>query len=147
MQEPLAVLPGDLFEGLQAVGGEPRTDHPHRFHPLLRQRREALVQAINAYEGAVILVSHDRHLVEATTDRLMIVGDGTIREFDGDLDDYRRLVLEGSSGAKSEERAGEDDGSRVSALDRRRAAAALREKLAPLRKKIKKLRQEKAIHE
>lgn len=41
--------------------------------------REALVRAINEYEGAVILVSHDRHLVEATADRLMIVGDGTVR--------------------------------------------------------------------
>ncbi len=100
--------------------------------------REALVQAINAYEGAVILISHDRHLVEATADRLMIVADGTVKEFEGDLDDYRRLVLEGPATAKAADKpAGEDDGGRLSALDRRRAAAALRESLAPLRKKIR----------
>ncbi|NLH82010.1 MAG: ABC-F family ATP-binding cassette domain-containing protein [Phyllobacteriaceae bacterium] len=100
--------------------------------------REALIRALNAYEGAVILISHDRHLVEATADRLMIVGDGTVREYEGDLDDYRKLVLEGASAARAGDR-GEDDGeaSRPSALDRRRAAAALREQLAPLRKKIK----------
>lgn len=98
--------------------------------------REALVQAINEYEGAVILISHDRHLVEATADRLMVVGDGTVKEFDGDLEDYRRLVLEGASGPKSQDKGDASDG-RPSALDRRRAAAALREQLAPLRKKIK----------
>ena len=98
--------------------------------------REALVQAINEYEGAVILISHDRHLVEATADRLLVVADGTVKEFEGDLDDYRRMVIEGTSkgGAKKDD---DGDGVRNSALDRRRAAAALREQLAPLRKKIK----------
>ena len=57
--------------------------------------RSALVEAINEYEGAIILVSHDRHLLEACADRLWVVGDGTVRAFDGDMDDYRRLVLEG----------------------------------------------------
>jgi ATP-binding cassette subfamily F protein 3 len=97
--------------------------------------REALVHALNDYEGAVILISHDRHLVEATADRLIVVADGTVKEFDGDIDDYRRLVIEGPaappSGPKTEEPA------RPTALDRRRAAAALRESLAPLRKKIR----------
>ena len=97
--------------------------------------REALVQALNAYEGAVILISHDRHLVEATADRLLVVADGTVKEFDGDLEDYRKLVIDGSRAAKSS--GSQDDDGRVSALDRRRAAAALREQLAPLRKKIK----------
>ncbi len=55
--------------------------------------REALVQAINEYEGAVILISHDRHLVETSADRLWLVADGTVRPFDGDLDDYAALVL------------------------------------------------------
>lgn len=99
--------------------------------------REALIQAINAYEGAVILISHDRHLVEATADRLLVVGDGTVKEFDGDLDDYRRLVIEGATAPKSSAKTDDGGEGRVSALDRRRAAAALREQLAPLRKKIK----------
>jgi len=98
--------------------------------------REALVQAINEYEGAVILVSHDRHLVEATADRLLVVGEGTVKEFDGDLDDYRRLVIDGATKPAARKDEG-DEGPRNTALDRRRAAAALREQLAPLRKKIK----------
>ena len=57
--------------------------------------RSALVEAINEYDGAIILVSHDRHLLEACADRLWVVGEGTVRAFEGDMDDYRRLVLEG----------------------------------------------------
>ena len=59
--------------------------------------REALVQALNQYSGAVVLVSHDRHMLETTADRLVLVDDGTAREFDGTLDDYIALVLTGSS--------------------------------------------------
>ena len=62
--------------------------------------REALVQALNAYTGAVILVSHDRHMVELTADRLVLVDDGTAREFDGSLDDYIATIL-GGPGAKA----------------------------------------------
>ena len=55
--------------------------------------RAALIEAINDYPGAVILVSHDRHLLEACADRLWLVADGKVTPFDGDLDDYRRRVL------------------------------------------------------
>ncbi len=55
--------------------------------------RVALMDAINDYEGAVILISHDRFLLEACADRLWQVGDGTVKPFDGDLDAYRDLVL------------------------------------------------------
>ena len=57
--------------------------------------REALVQALNAYTGAVVLVSHDRHMLEMTADRLVLVDNGTAREFDGSLDDYIAFVLAG----------------------------------------------------
>ncbi|OZA78571.1 MAG: glycosyl transferase family 1, partial [Azorhizobium sp. 39-67-5] len=57
------------------------------------QSREALITAINDYPGAVILVSHDRHLLEACADRLWMVGNGTVKPYDGDLDPYRREVL------------------------------------------------------
>ncbi|WP_293874133.1 MULTISPECIES: ABC-F family ATP-binding cassette domain-containing protein [unclassified Sphingomonas] len=57
--------------------------------------REALVQALNAYTGAVVLVSHDRHMLEMTADRLVLVDNGTAREFDGTLDDYIAFVLAG----------------------------------------------------
>ncbi|MCW5702457.1 MAG: ABC-F family ATP-binding cassette domain-containing protein [Bradyrhizobium sp.] len=55
--------------------------------------RAALAEAINDFEGAVIMVSHDRYLIEACADRLWVVANGTVAAYDGDLDDYRRLVL------------------------------------------------------
>ena len=57
--------------------------------------REALVQALNDYSGAVVVVSHDRHMLELTADRLVLVDGGTATEFAGSLDDYTDLVLEG----------------------------------------------------
>ena len=56
--------------------------------------RAALVEAINEYEGAIILISHDRFLIDACADRLWLVGNGTVQAFDGDMDDYKKLVLE-----------------------------------------------------
>ncbi|BBE72211.1 ABC-F family ATP-binding cassette domain-containing protein [Oharaeibacter diazotrophicus] len=94
--------------------------------------RESLIQALNAFEGAVILVSHDRHLVEATADRLWLVADGRVTPYDGDMDDYKRLVLSGP-----DERAGAAKAdAKPTAVDRRRLAAERRAQLAPLRKKI-----------
>src|SRR6201993_2673659 len=55
--------------------------------------RAALAEAINEFPGAVIMVSHDRYLIEACADRLWVVADHAVTNFDGDLDDYRRLVL------------------------------------------------------
>jgi ATP-binding cassette subfamily F protein 3 len=95
--------------------------------------REALVRALADYQGAVILISHDRHLVEASVDRLWLVAGGTVRSYDGDLDDYRRLVLDaraGSAAAKGGQTANPQQ-------SRRREAAERREQIAPLRKKIR----------
>ena len=62
--------------------------------------REALVQALNGFDGAVILVSHDRHMLELTADRLVLVDGGTAKDFAGSLDDYRDFVLRsGNAGA------------------------------------------------
>lgn len=55
--------------------------------------REALTQALNNYKGAVILVSHDPHLVDSVVDRLWLVADGTCKPYNGDLEDYRKLVV------------------------------------------------------
>jgi ATP-binding cassette, subfamily F, member 3 len=57
------------------------------------ETREALTVALAQFEGTLVLVSHDRHLLRATTDRLLIVAEGALREFDGDLDDYREWLL------------------------------------------------------
>src|ERR1700749_943299 len=55
--------------------------------------RAALAEAINEFPGAVIMVSHDRYLIEACADRLWVIADRAVTNYDGDLDDYRRLVL------------------------------------------------------
>src|SRR3546814_13912736 len=55
--------------------------------------REALVQALNEYEGAVVIVSHDRHMLELTADRLGLLAGGAATEFKGTLDDYTAFVL------------------------------------------------------
>ena len=57
------------------------------------ETREALAVALAQFEGTLVLVSHDRHLLRATTDQLLIVADGAVRPFDGDLDDYRDSLL------------------------------------------------------
>ncbi len=69
--------------------------------------RAELIEAINDYEGACILISHDRRLLEACADRLWLVADGTVKPYDGDMDDYAKEVLAKSSpapraGVKSE---------------------------------------------
>jgi ATP-binding cassette, subfamily F, member 3 len=63
--------------------------------------REALVRAIAEYDGAVVIVSHDRFLLDATCDALWLVADGQVTPFDGDLDDYTRLVLSARNERKS----------------------------------------------
>jgi len=97
--------------------------------------REALVRALNDYEGAVVIVSHDRHMVEAAADRLVLVDNGTATEFAGSLDDYTDMVLgrgesRGSGGGKSA-------GSGANKKEERRAAAEAREKSQGLRKAAK----------
>jgi ATP-binding cassette subfamily F protein 3 len=59
--------------------------------------RNELLTALNDFDGAVILVSHDRRLIEATADRLLLVSDGHVTPFEGDLDDYRRFLLSGDN--------------------------------------------------
>jgi ATP-binding cassette subfamily F protein 3 len=94
------------------------------------EAREALVQAINDFPGAVVLVSHDWHLLELVADRLWLVADGTARPFAGDLEDYERLVLDGG-GSRNETRSSElQSGSRRTA---RRLAAERRREIEPLR--------------
>jgi ATP-binding cassette subfamily F protein 3 len=98
--------------------------------------RAALIAAVNSYTGAVILVSHDSHLIEACADRLMLVADGRVAPFDGDLDDYRRLILSerGANGRNTDRR--ESGPLRAGRADIRRAAAEKRVELAPLRRRI-----------
>src|SRR5690349_15627273 len=97
--------------------------------------RAALIEAVNDYPGAVILVSHDRYLLEACADRLWLVQDGTVKPFDGDLDDYRRHVLSASG---TEAPPASKPAPRPDAAAARRVAAEKRAETAPLRKRVTK---------
>jgi ATP-binding cassette, subfamily F, member 3 len=89
--------------------------------------RDALVKALSDFQGAVILITHDPHLVELVADRLWLVADGTVKPFDGDLDDYRALLVERARpNAKV---------NAVTRKDDRRERAEARATLAPIRKK------------
>jgi ATP-binding cassette subfamily F protein 3 len=82
-----------LMLGLATFGGPHMLILDEPTNHLDIDSRTALIEAINDYSGAVILVSHDRHLLDACADRLWLVADGKVTTFDGDLDDYRRRVL------------------------------------------------------
>jgi ATP-binding cassette subfamily F protein 3 len=102
--------------------------------------RAALIEGINAYPGAVILVSHDRYLIEACADRLWLVADGQVTPFDGDLEEYSELVLAERGSAKNADKSA-DQGRKTADAPRgrieiRRAAAEKRIELAPLRRRI-----------
>ena len=102
--------------------------------------RAALVEAINAYTGAVIVVSHDRFLLEACADRLWLVANGEVQPFDGDLDDYRRFVLGNTAnGPRGSTTRASLPPERASRADLRRAAAERRSELAPLKRSIDEL--------
>jgi len=103
--------------------------------------RAALIEAINDFPGAVVLVSHDRHLLDACADRLWLVQDGTVRPFDGDLDDYRLRVLAGSG---TQAQPARKPAPRPDPAAARRAAADRRAATAPLRKRVTKAETELA---
>ncbi|MFT5440811.1 MAG: ATP-binding cassette subfamily F protein 3 [Alphaproteobacteria bacterium] len=97
--------------------------------------REALVHAINAYQGAVIIVSHDPHVIELTADTLWLVADGKLTDWDGDLAEYRQYLISKDRGeaTRKEELPPEKD-----RRADRRLAAQRRQLLAPLRQKMQK---------
>ncbi len=92
--------------------------------------REELLTALNDYEGAVVLISHDRRLIEGCADRLLLVADGRVTPFDGDLEEYKRLVLSVRSDPAS---AKERETRSASKADLRREAADKRQQLKPLK--------------
>src|SRR5947207_1119087 len=94
--------------------------------------RAALAEAINEFPGAVIMVSHDRYLIEACADRWWVVADQTVTTYDGDLDDYRRTVLS-ARGARSYSR---DRWSDQRGDEREKAKRSSREKRQPLKQRI-----------
>jgi ATP-binding cassette subfamily F protein 3 len=106
--------------------------------------RHALESALMDFAGAVVVVSHDRHLLTSTCETLWLVAAGRCVNFDGDLDDYAKWLnardLNGSSASKTANKSGE----RSSAKDQRRAAADARAQLKPLQDSVRKLDQQMA---
>ncbi|WP_438728543.1 ABC-F family ATP-binding cassette domain-containing protein [Parasphingorhabdus sp. DH2-15] len=93
--------------------------------------REALVHALNEYSGAVILVSHDRHMLELTADRLVMVDSGHAKEFNGSMNDYTDFVL-----GRNQPKAAQGKASGGNRKEDRRAAAERRKQQADLRKAV-----------
>jgi ATP-binding cassette, subfamily F, member 3 len=94
--------------------------------------REALVQALNDYDGAVVLVSHDRHMLELTADRLVLVDNGGANEFAGSIEDYTDFIL-----GKNQTKGDNSPQAKRDKKEDRKAAAAAREAQAEARKAIK----------
>jgi len=105
--------------------------------------REALVQALNDYGGAVVVVSHDRHMLELTADRLVLVDGGAAREFTGTLDDYTDFILGRGQGGEEDREAGRA-APRGNRKDERRQAAEARERSRALRQAVTNAEKETA---
>jgi len=105
--------------------------------------RQALTFALQSYEGAMVIVSHDRYLLRATTDDLYLVHDRQVTPFDGDLSDYHKWLTEQQRNERRELQAAKPDVSKensaASRKEQKRLEAELRKQTAPLRKKITQL--------
>ncbi len=97
--------------------------------------RSALIEAINDFSGATILVSHDRHLLDACADRLWLVAGGRVKAFDGDLDDYRRTVLSDRSEPAAKRHEKDDKAAKANG---RPAEAKPRVNMKALKKQVEK---------
>lgn len=112
------------------------------------QMREAIIIALSSFKGALIVVSHDRHLLRTTTDEFYSVSEGKVFPFDGDLDDYHEYLMELDkkeqeklNAEKADERAHKpvQTNDNFKNKDQKRAEAAFRKTLSPLKKEIEKL--------
>ncbi|HZX26789.1 MAG TPA: ATP-binding cassette domain-containing protein, partial [Telluria sp.] len=118
------------------------------------ETREALTEALAQFEGTLVLVSHDRHLLRATTDQFLIVADGKLQPFDGDLDDYKDWLFQTKLAKPAAPAPAPADGASAPAApaldrrDQRRLEAGERQRLAALRKplesRVKKLEEQMA---
>ena len=107
--------------------------------------REALVQALNSYTGAVVIVSHDRHMIEMAADRLVLVDGGRAEPFDGSLEDYTDLIL-GRGGATASTPAQKADrkADRRAAAEARQQTKALRDAIKAAESEMEKLTEERS---
>jgi ATP-binding cassette subfamily F protein 3 len=122
-----------LMLGLATFGGPHLLILDEPTNHLDIDSRAALIEAINDFPGAVILVSHDRHLLAACADNLWLVSGGEVNPFEGDLDDYRRQILSDRSEWGAERSAKNSPGARS---EKRKASAGKRAETAPLRQRV-----------
>lgn len=132
-----------VFEGPHLLILDEPTNH------LDIDSRAALVEALNDYPGAVMIVSHDRYLLEATVDRLWLVSSGSVGPFDGDLDDYRKIVLSGGgpqdkpgkgTGRSAEQAAGRTEEPTEAKPPSRQELKAIAKKVAEIEATMQRLR-------
>ncbi|HAG20186.1 MAG TPA: ABC transporter ATP-binding protein, partial [Pseudomonas sp.] len=111
------------------------------------EMRLALTLALQDFEGAVLVVSHDRHLLKSTTDEFLLVADGRVQDFDGDLEDYARWLVDYRA-RQQPAVAAEAIADKTDKRAQRQAAAALRQQLAPHKRQADKLEKDLAgVHE
>ncbi|MEE2524784.1 ABC-F family ATP-binding cassette domain-containing protein [Hyphobacterium sp. HN65] len=121
-----------VFEGPNLLILDEPTNH------LDMDSRAALIDAINSYEGAVILIAHDRHLIESCVDRLWLCANGGIAPYDGDMEDYRLFV----TGKTPKDERGRNRAPADEKTERRREAAQRREQIKPLKQEAAKWEKE-----
>jgi len=105
------------------------------------EMRLALTMALQEFSGAVVVVSHDRHLLKSTTDEFLLVADGQVQPFDGDLEDYARWLVDYRT-RQAPTSSGESNPDKTDKRVQRQAAAALRQQLAPHKREADKLEKE-----
>ncbi|CAI8953083.1 MULTISPECIES: ATP-binding cassette domain-containing protein [Pseudomonas] len=111
------------------------------------EMRLALTMALQEFSGAVLVVSHDRHLLKSTTDDFLLVADGKVETFDGDLDDYTRWLVEYRQ-RNAPVSSAPVNADKTDKKAQRQAAAALRQQLAPHKREADKLERELgSVHE
>ena len=103
------------------------------------EMRHALTLAMQEYEGAMIIVSHDRHLLRTVSDSLYLVADGQVNEFDGSLDDYRQWLSEQSRVKQNDPATNSAEAGQQNKKQLRQASAEKRKQLKPLQNRLKKL--------
>ena len=99
------------------------------------EMREALIRAVAEYRGAVVIVSHDRYLIDASCDRLWLVAENTVTPYDGDLDEYAKLIVSGRSSATRNDIAA----AKLATVEAKKPAQKPRLPVGPIRKRIETL--------
>src|SRR5690606_28312678 len=106
------------------------------------EMRQALTMALQEFAGAIIVVSHDRHLLRNTVDQFVLVADGRVKEFDGELEDYYRWLAQQKQPIADAAVTAVESEPKIDKKNQRQQSAALRQQLKPLTNKLKSLEQQ-----